>query len=556
MRELLLKCRAFVFYTGIFSLVINILLLTPIVFLINALDRVISSRSLETLFMLAIMAVSALMIEAFLENTRTRLLSRFSLTLHRLLGISTLRKILEIKQRENQTRYGMEDVDTLQNFITTTGVKALFDLPWLPFYLVILYFFHPFLSLYAVIIVLILLALAYWEHKATHHNQLEVGAYSRGARNFLDLAFSNSEVVNALGMQDRIAKRWWLINEDYLDRKNRVENKVATIQAITQFVRTNITIFSLSIGAYLVINENLSPGIMIGANILMGRTIAPIGSLIAAGKSFIDAKAAYDRLDTLLKDSAAAGKALTLPAPTGNLSVERVFFFLNRDRNILNGISFNLNAGECLAVIGSSASGKTTLARLLTGFYKPNDGFVRLDGADVSQWSKNGLGAMIGYLPQDVQLFSGTVAENISRLDSVKEHEHDIIHAAKRVGIHDMILKLPQGYDTDIGEKGNKLSGGQRQRIGLARAIYGDPKFLVLDEPNSNLDGEAEIELLRLLNNLKRQGTTIVVVTHKPNLVEVADKILVLHEGNIIKFGPKIDVLSQKTGTLSQIEFA
>lgn len=544
------------FYTGIFSLVINILLLTPIVFLINALDRVISSRSLETLFMLAIMAVSALMIEAFLENTRTRLLSRFSLTLHRLLGISTLRKILEIKQRENQTRYGMEDVDTLQNFITTTGVKALFDLPWLPFYLVILYFFHPFLSLYAVIIVLILLALAYWEHKATHHNQLEVGAYSRGARNFLDLAFSNSEVVNALGMQDRIAKRWWLINEDYLDRKNRVENKVATIQAITQFVRTNITIFSLSIGAYLVINENLSPGIMIGANILMGRTIAPIGSLIAAGKSFIDAKAAYDRLDTLLKDSAAAGKALTLPAPTGNLSVERVFFFLNRDRNILNGISFNLNAGECLAVIGSSASGKTTLARLLTGFYKPNDGFVRLDGADVSQWSKNGLGAMIGYLPQDVQLFSGTVAENISRLDSVKEHEHDIIHAAKRVGIHDMILKLPQGYDTDIGEKGNKLSGGQRQRIGLARAIYGDPKFLVLDEPNSNLDGEAEIELLRLLNNLKRQGTTIVVVTHKPNLVEVADKILVLHEGNIIKFGPKIDVLSQKTGTLSQIEFA
>ncbi|WAK00678.1 type I secretion system permease/ATPase [Methylobacter sp. YRD-M1] len=556
MRELLLKCRAFVLYTGIFSFVINILLLTPIVFLINALDRVLSSRSLETLFMLAIMAVSALMIEAFLENVRTRLLSRFSLTLHRLLGVSTLKKILEIRQKDNQTRYAMEDVDTLQNFITTTGVKALFDLPWLPFYLIILYFFHPFLCLYAIIVVLILLALAYWEHRATRHNQMQVSAYSRGARNFLDLAFSNNEVVNALGMQDRIAKRWWLINEDYLDRKNRVENQIAMIQSITQFVRTNITIFSLSIGAYLVIHENLSPGIMIGANILMGRTIAPISSLISAGKSFIDAKAAYNRLDALLKDSAATNKALTLPTPLGNLSVERVFFFLNRDRNILNGVSFSLNAGECLAVIGSSASGKTTLARLLTGYYKPNDGFVRLDGADVSQWSKNGLGAMIGYLPQDVQLFSGTVAENIARLEPVKEHEHEIIHAAKRVGIHDMILKLPQGYDTDIGEKGNKLSGGQRQRLGLARAIFDDPKFLVLDEPNSNLDGEAELELLRLLNTLKRQGTTIVVVTHKPNLVEAADKILVLHEGNVIKFGPKIDVLSQKTGTLSQIELA
>lgn len=543
MRDILLKCRAFFIYTGIFSLVINILMLTPIIFLINALDRVLSSRSLETLFMLAIIAIFAMIVEAFLENIRTKLLSRFSLTLQRLLGVSALKEILKIKQKDNQIRYGMDDVNVLQDFITTKGVKAIFDLPWIPFYLLILYLFHPYLCLFAILILALLIALAFWEHKATHHNQMEVGAYASGARNFLDLSFSNNEVINALSMQERISKRWWLINEDYLDRKNQVENKLASIHALTQFVRSSMTIFSLSIGAYLVITENLSPGIMIAANILMGRAIAPIGSVIAAGKSFINAKEAYDRLDNLLKKSSLEADSLSLPAPQGQLNVERLFFFLNRDRNILNGISLQLDAGECLAVIGSSASGKTTLARLLVGYHKPNAGFVRLDGADVSQWSDNGLGKMIGYLPQDIQLFNGTVSENIARLEPVKDNEEKIISAAKLVGIHEMILKMPKGYESDIGEKGSKLSGGQRQRIGLARAVLGEPGFVVLDEPNSNLDGEAELALLEMIKILKQAGTTVVVVTHKPNLVEVADKILVLHEGNVVHFGTRSEVL-------------
>jgi len=545
MREILLKCRSFVIYTGIFSFVINLLMLTPIIFLINALDRVLSSRSLETLFMLAVIAIFAMIIEAFLENIRTKLLSRFSLTLQGLLGTSTLTAILKVKQKDIQTRYSMDDVNTLQDFITTKGVKAIFDLPWIPFYLLLLYFFHPLLSLFAFLVLLTLVALAYWEHKVTHHNQLAVGAYARGARNFLDLSFSNNEVINALGMQQRITKRWWLINEDSLDRKNKVENKIASIQSIAQFVRTSMTIFSLSIGAYLVITENLSAGIMIAANILMGRAIAPIGSVITAGKSFITAKDAYDRLDKLLQNQTSASDQLSLPAPKGNLSVERVFFFLNRDRNILNGISFKLDAGQCLAVIGSSASGKTTLARLLVGYHKPSDGFVRLDGADVSQWSTNGLGEHIGYLPQDIQLFNGTISENIARLEPVKENQELIISAAKQVGIHEMILSMSKGYDTDIGEKGSKLSGGQRQRIGLARAIFRDPKYLVLDEPNSNMDGEAEIALIQLIKDLKQKGTTVIVVTHKPNLIEVADNILVLHEGNVVHFGKKSDVLDK-----------
>ncbi len=545
MREILLKCRSFFIYTGIFSFVINLLMLTPIIFLINALDRVLSSRSLETLFMLAIIAVFAMIIEAFLENVRTKLLSRFSLTLQGLLGVSTLTEILKIKQKDIQTRYGMDDVNTLQDFITTKGMKAIFDLPWIPFYVLLLYLFHPLLALFSIIILIILVTLAYWEHKITHHNQLAVGAYARGAKNFIDLSFSNNEVINALGMQKRITNRWWLINEDFLNRKNQVENKIASIQSITQFVRTSMTIFSLSIGAYLVITENLSAGIMIAANILMGRAIAPIGSVIAAGKSFINAKDAYNRLDKLLKNKAFSQDKLTLPPPKGELLVERVFFFLNRDRHILNGVSFKLEAGKCLAIIGSSASGKTTLARLLVGYHKPSDGFIRLDGADVSQWSANGLGELIGYLPQDIQLFNGTISENISRLEPVKDNEENIIAAAKQVGIHEMILKMTNGYDTDIGEKGSKLSGGQRQRIGLARAIFRDPKYLVLDEPNSNLDGEAELELIQLIEALKQKGTTVIVITHKPNLVEVADNILVLHEGNVVHFGTRSEVLEK-----------
>ena len=545
MREILLKCRSFFIYTGIFSFAINLLMLTPIIFLINALDRVLSSRSLETLFMLAVIAVFAMIIEAFLENIRTKLLSRFSLTLQGLLGVSTLTEILKIKQKDVQTRYSMDDVNTLQDFITTKGVKAIFDLPWIPFYVLLLYFFHPFLALFAVFILAILITLSYWEHKVTHHNQLAVGAYARGAKNFIDLSFSNNEVINALGMQKRITNRWWLINKDFLSRKNQVENKIASIQSISQFVRTSMTIFSLSIGAYLVINENLSSGIMIAANILMGRAIAPIGSVIAAGKSFIIAKDSYNRLDKLLKNKAHSTDKLTLPPPKGELLVERVFFFLNRDRHILNGVSFKLEAGKCLAIIGSSASGKTTLARLLVGYHKPNDGFIRLDGADISQWSTNGLGEQIGYLPQDIQLFNGTISENISRLEPLKDNEKEIISAAKQVGIHEMILKMTNGYDTDIGEKGNKLSGGQRQRIGLARAIFKEPKYLVLDEPNSNLDGEAELELLQLIKDLKQKGTTVIVITHKPNLIEVADNILVLHDGNVVHFGTSSEVLEK-----------
>lgn len=545
MREILLKCRQYFFYTGIFSFFINILLLTPVIFIIGAMDRVLSSRSLETLIMMLVIAIFALLIEAFLEAVREKLLSRFSLTLHRLLGMPVLKKILINKQEDNQVRHGMRDVELLQTFITGNGVKALFDMPWVSFYLFILYLFHPLLMFVGIVGMGLLSVLAYWEHKTTNKNQLQVGEFSQLSHDFIATAYRNNEAVAALGMQDSVTTRWWNINEDYLNRKNKVENKIINIRAMNAFVRNNVRIIGLSTGAYLVIVENVSAGVMIAGGMLLMRSIEPFSSVINAGKSFINAKAAYKRLDKLLVGESEDKNTLSLPPPIGKLSVDRVFFFMNKDRNILNGVSLQLEAGECLAIIGSSASGKSTLSRLLVGYYRPSDGFIRLDGADVNFWSKNGLGKYVGYLPQDIQLFPGTVADNICRLQTVKGNEEDIVATAKKAGIHEMILKLSHGYDTEVGEQGKRLSGGQRQRLGIARALYGSPRFIVLDEPNSNLDGEAEIFLIELLKTLKKEAVTVVVVTHKPNLVEIADKVIAMHEGNVVKYGQRNDVLAQ-----------
>ncbi|MCK5356677.1 MAG: type I secretion system permease/ATPase, partial [Methyloprofundus sp.] len=506
---------------------------------------VISSRSLETLAALVVIACFALLIEAFLESTQAKLLNRFSLTLHRLLGLPVLKRVLMDKQEDELLRHGMDDVEQLTNFIITKGVKALFDMPWIPLYLFILFLFHPLLMFIAMGALIILSILAYWEYHVTNHNQLQVNEFSRLSRDYIATAYRNNEAISALGMQDSVAERWWTINEDYLNRKNKVEDKLASIKAISTFVNHNIRIVGLSAGAYLVIGEGMSAGVMIAGNMLMSRAVAPIASVITAGKSFIDAKEAYERLDKLLPKVSDNQNALALPAPKGQLTVERAFFFMNKDRNILNGVSFRLEPGECLAIIGSSASGKSTLSKLLVGYYRPSDGFIRLDGADVNFWSKNGLGQYIGYLPQDIQLFPGSVADNICRMQPVKECEEAIIAAAKKAGIHEMILKLSKGYDTEIGTQGSKLSGGQRQRLGIARALYGNPRFIVLDEPNSSLDGEAEMLLVELLQTLKQEGVTVVVVTHKPNLVQNADKVLAMHEGNVAKYGPRDAVLAQ-----------
>ena len=545
MSEILKNCRLFVWYTGLFSLVLNLLVLMPIIYMLNVFDRVMSNNSYATLVTLTLLVVAIMLFGTFLETVQARLLNRFGITLHRLLGQPILQGMLALKYQGNTARHGLEDVELLQNFIITKGVKALFDLPWVPFYVILLYFFHPVFAGYALVSLVLLAILAIWEHKSTTALQLKSALAAREVGDYLSGILRNTEIINAQGMQDAIIERWWSRNENYLRQHNDIESSIARIHAISNFFKHVIDTLALGSAAYLVVTENLSTGIMIAATMLLSRATAPISSLILAGKSFVEARAAYGRLNSLLSRNHELSTETQVQTLTGHLSVQKLNFKFSTERTILSSVSFDLLAGETLAIIGSSGSGKTTLAKLLVGYYLLQEGKIQFDGMDIKLWANQNLGKQIGYLPQDLQLFSGTVAENIARLEPIAKNEEKIIAAARHARVHEMILKLPQGYDTEIGERGAKLSGGQRQRLALARALYGQPKFLVLDEPNSNLDGAAELALLEILQELKQQHVTVVVISHKPNLVEKADKVLALHEGTVFQFGQRETVFSQ-----------
>ncbi len=544
MREILEQCRQYFIYSGVLSFIMNVLSLTPIIYMINAMDKVVSSHSIESLISITSIAIYVFMLEALFELLRAKFLNNFSKTLHHLIGQPTLQCLLTTKQQDVHSRYSMDDVEILQQFITTKGLQALIDAPWIPFYIIILYYFHISLALLALLSIVLLIGLAVWEHKTTHFGQLMVGSYSRASKDYLRIALLNGEVISALNMRDHIVKRWWVRNEEYLNRKNQVEERIMRIVTWTRFIRSMITTVAMGVAAYFALQSEVSSGVLLGAMILLPKAIAPISSVISAGKSFTDAQGAYLRLSKILDQSIHQPQQLNLPAPIGQVSVERIFFYLSRDRNILSAINFQLDAGDCLVVLGSNAAGKSTLAKLLVGFYKPNDGFVRLDGADISVWINNGLGQTIGYLPQDVQLFEGTVAENIGRLEPVSANQDKIIAAARQARIEEMILKLPKGYDTQVGEQGGMLSSGQRQRIGIARALYGEPNYIVFDEPDAHLDGQAELEFINVIKELKSKHVTVVIVSHKPNVVKVADKVLTLHEGKMQQFGSPQEVLS------------
>jgi PrtD family type I secretion system ABC transporter len=356
----------------------------------------------------------------------------------------------------------------------------------------------------------------------------------------------NAEVVNALGMLPAVTRRWTLLNDRALHEQARAGDIGGNFTGFTKFARQFIQMAMLAAGAFLVIDQHVTAGIMMAATIILGRALAPVETLIASWRSLVEARSAWHRLDQLLKANPPAQPATELPVPAGALEVVRVVFGLrNVERRILQGVSFSLAAGESLGLIGPSASGKSTLARLIVGVWKPLAGSVRLDGADVASWPRERLGPYIGYLPQDVELFAGTVAENIARLGEPDAAE--VIRAAQRAHVHELILHLPKGYDSDIGESGEALSPGERQRIGLARALYGLPRLVVLDEPNANLDHEGEEALLRTLQELREQGVTVVIIAHRPSLLRGVDKLLVLRDGAVDLFGPRAEVLARMT---------
>ena len=548
MRELIGGLRRYFAYAGLFSLAINALLLVPAIYMLQVFDRVLSSRSEETLVMLTLVAVVALTLMAALDVLRARLLAACGVVLDRRLGPQVLQGVLAQTARLSGAEHlnGLRDVGTLRNFLVGAGVIALFDAPWLPLFLLLIYLFHPLLGAVALGGAVLMLLLAVLNERLTRAPLERVLAAGRRAGRFIDAATGHAETISALGMQRAVTRRWQSLNEAALGEQAAASGVGATFAGLTKFTRQFIQMAMLGTGAYLVIEQHLSAGVMIAATIILGRALAPVEMLVAGWRHLVEVRAAWRRLTQLFAANPAPGAATPLPTPRGALAVERVAYgFPGTERPALRGVSFALQPGESLGVIGPTAAGKSTLARLAVGIWKPLMGAVRLDGADVAAWDREQLGAHVGYVPQTVGLFSGTVAENIARL--AEADAAAVIRAAQRAHAHEMILRLPKGYDTEVGDAGAALSPGQRQRVALARALYGEPRLVVLDEPNANLDAEGDEALVRTMRGLKEDGVTVLVVAHRPSLLQSVDKLLVLKEGQAELFGPRAEVMARVT---------
>lgn len=527
------------------SLVLNLALLAPALYMLQVFDRVFASRSVETLVMLSALAVLALTLAYFMDTVRAGALAWAGRALDRRLSPAALGSVL----RDAAAPSGRPDSDVLRDiaqlrsFLGSPGIHALFDAPWVPVYVGVIALMHPLLGLTAALGACLLAALAVLTEKLTHGPVRQVVTRSRASAHHAEALTRNAEVIVGMGMTSAAVAAWQADQEELLNAQARVSTTSGRLSALARTLRQGLQIAMLGAGAWLVIGLNASEGIMVAATILFARALQPVEHLITGWKAMIDARSAWQRLGARTVAHAERSD-LVLPTPTGRLEVESIVFAPVAMRPaLIKKVSFVLEAGESLGIVGPSASGKTTLIRLMLGIWKPQAGTVRLDGADISGWDRDVLGEHIGYLPQDVELFSGTVAENIARLaaaDSLK-----VVAAAKLAHAHEMILRLPQGYDTQIGEAGNILSGGQRQRIALARALYGNPRLVVLDEPNANLDADGERALASALAELKARATTVVLVGHRPALMSMLDKLAVLNEGTLEALGPAPAILTR-----------
>jgi PrtD family type I secretion system ABC transporter len=513
------------------SFVLNLTLIVPSLYMLLVFDRVFTSRSIETLLMLTLLAVMGLVLMFLMDSARAAALAAAGRALDARLGAMTQAAALEEAARFGGLRnpaFG-RDAALLRNFLSGSGIHALFDAPWLPVYLGIIFLFHPLLGVIATSAAAVLFGLIVLNERLTRESADRAMAGSRRATQFGDAAARNAEVIRGMGMSGAVVGRWQSLHSDVVAAQARLARAAGPLAAFVRSFRYSVQVLMLAVGAWLVIRQHVTPGIMIAATILLSRALQPVELLITGWKALIDARGAWGRLMTLDSPAVAASE-VELPAPVGRLDVEKVVFGAQPNRPpILKGLSFVLEPGQTLGLIGPSASGKSTLARLILGIWRPQSGVVRLDGADVAQWGRARLGPHLGYLPQDVELFAGTVAENIARLGEVDSQA--VVQAAQQAGAHAMILRLPEGYETQVGEAGLNLSGGQRQRIGLARALYGEPRLVILDEPDANLDTEGEAALAAALGTLKARGCTVVLIGHRPSMMVGVDRMAVLVDG-------------------------
>ncbi|KIH83300.1 type I secretion system permease/ATPase [Pseudomonas batumici] len=529
---------------GCFTALINLLMLVPSIYMLQVYDRVLTSQNETTLVMLTLMVVGFFAFIGLLEVVRSFIVIRIGSALERRLNLRVYQAAFErnLLRGEGQAGQALGDLTHIRQFLTGPALFAFFDAPWFPIYLLVIFLFNPWLGVFASVGAVLLIALAYLNEAMTRKPLSEASGYSQQSSRLATSHLHNAETIQAMGMLAALRKRWFQLHSGFLARQNRASDTGAVITSLSKMLRLCLQSLVLGLGALLVIKGEMTAGMMIAGSILMGRVLSPIDQLIAVWKQWSSAKLAYRRLDDLLREFPETEGQMSLPAPQGQLAFEQVSAGPPGKRiATLHPMSFSLAPGEVLGVLGSSGSGKSTLARVLVGVWPTLGGTVRLDGADLHRWDRNDLGAHIGYLPQDIELFSGTIAENIARfaeVDSLK-----VVEAARQAGVHDLILHLPQGYDTLLGEDGSGLSGGQKQRVALARALYGGPRLVVLDEPNSNLDVLGETALTQAIALLKARGSTVVLVTHRSTSLTQADKLLVLSEGRLQAFGSSADVL-------------
>jgi ATP-binding cassette, subfamily C, bacterial EexD len=545
-------CKSSFVTAGIFSMFINLLMLAPSFYMMQAYDRVLSSGNKLTLLMLTLILVVLLVTMGGLEWVRSRVLVRTSAKLDSLLTdrmFNTSFKQSLYSAGVVSDAQPLKDLNGIRMFMTGNGFFAFFDAPWLPIYLLVMFALSPWYGLIAVVAAVVLITIAVFNQRVTAPLFEESAKHQAQAEKVAATNLRNAEVIESMGMLDNIRNRWKYFSQESLYWQSIASDKSSGFSTTTKTFRLIIQSLILGAGALLVLSHSVSPGAMIAGSILLGRALAPLDLIVGSWKQFVTARTQYDRLNKLLDKLPAEVEKMSLPAPKGNFRAEQATVAPPMSkRPVIKGVSFEIQAGEAIAVIGPSASGKSTLARGLLGIWPAASGKIRLDGADINHYNRHELGPVVGYLPQDIELFEGTVAENIARFGDANAQK--VIAAATEAGVHEMILKLPEGYDTQMGHGGVALSGGQRQRIGLARALYGEPSIVVLDEPNSNLDDQGEIALAKALMALKSRGATTILITHRPSILGLSDKIMVLADGQVAAFGARDKILeTMRAGT-------
>jgi PrtD family type I secretion system ABC transporter len=526
-----------------FSFLANLLLLVGAIYMLQVYDRVLSSGSLDTLVWLTVMALAAIAVYGLLEQARRLILGRIGAWLEGELSGAVIRRGMAARLAGAGVEAGLKDVAELRSFIAGDGILAFLDAPWSPIFMAFIWLAHPALGVLAVIGALVLFLAALANDLLTRAQQQTAAAAQRRSQAAAQQYVDGAETLSPLGMAGAVLARWQDQQRRIGGEQQRLAEMTTTILNMSRAVRLALQVLALGLGAYLVLEGQLTSGGMIAASIILSRALAPIERSIGAWRRMVAARAAWRSLTRLFEALAPSAESVRLPRPGGRLAVQNLHYAAPRSGDpILKAVSFDIAPGQSCAIIGPSGAGKSSLCGLLVGAWKPTHGHVRLDGGDVAAWDPEDLGQYLGYLPQQVELFPGTVAENIARLGAVDSAK--VIAAAQLAGVHDMILRLPAGYETDVGQHGGRISLGQRQRLGLARALFGDPSLIVLDEPNSNLDSEGDQALNRALAHLKQQGRTVLIVTHRSAALQAADKILMLADGTVAAFGDRDSVLA------------